>query len=236
MSVDARARAIGGFIHAAMINTIPTAFWLIFHILENRKVYDEIVDEVLASGPVDAAAGVFSNDELKKMVKLDSMLTETLRLDNTSNSFRFRIVEHDLDLKLSLLDGRKMNFSVKKNTMVMTCPTLLHHDEEVFENAEEFKWDRFVPVGDKPIEFRKGGRLISNPVDAFGGGPVYCPGRNFARGEIKAIVALMLLEYDLRFADGAVPPKPPMYDNQSFQYHGVPAHDVVFELRRRSRI
>jgi cholesterol 7alpha-monooxygenase/oxysterol 7-alpha-hydroxylase len=235
MDIDSRSKGIAANIHASVLNSIPTAFWLLFHILENRTAYDAIVEEVRETRQVNATVAVFSADELKRMVKLDSMLTETLRLESTNSKFRLRLVERDLpDLNLPLVDGSMMQFSVKKNTIVMTCPTLMHLDEEVFENAREYKWDRFVPSGDKPIEFRKGGKLIINPVEAFGGGPVYCPGRNFARGEIKAIIALLLFEYDLRFADGVVPTKPAMLDNKTSQNHGVPAHDVVFELRPRA--
>jgi cytochrome P450 len=60
----------------------------------------------------------------------------------------------------------------------MTFPILMHHDEDVFENADEFKRNRFdVPVGDKLIEFHKGDRLTDNAVEVLGCKPNYCTGQ-----------------------------------------------------------
>ena len=61
--------------------------------------------------------------------------------------------------------------------------------------ARAFVWDRFVG---KPELVRK--------VTPFGGGASMCPGRSFARREIKAFVAATLAKYELELPAHATPP------------------------------
>jgi hypothetical protein len=55
---------------------------------------------------INTAEPVFTNDELKKMVKLDSMPTETLRLESTATIIRLNLDERDHDVYLPIVDGR----------------------------------------------------------------------------------------------------------------------------------
>ena len=83
-------------------------------------------------------------------------------------------------------------------------------------------------------EHEKNNKAIQNPVEAFGGGPTMCPGRKFAKGEIKSIVAGILCDYEIRFAKGADTEKPGMLDNKSILSFGVPDSDVEIEIRARA--
>merc|ERR1712154_128173 len=69
----------------------------------------------------------------------------------------------------------------------------LHMDETVFENPTSFQYDRFLP---NKVFTKQDGKVLSNPVRAFGGGTTMCPGRKFARIEIKAFVAELLYRYE----------------------------------------
>ena len=61
-----------------------------------------------------------------------------------------------------------------------------------------------------------------------------CPGRNFAKGEIKSIVAGFLCDYEIRFANGSATKRPGMLDNKSFLSFGVPESDIEIEIRART--
>jgi len=111
---------------------------------------------------------------------------------------------------------------------------LSHTDEEIFVDAKTFKWDRFLPLPDGSLpKFYKNGMQIRNPVNPFGGGPTLCPGRKFAKAEIKAIIAVMLVEYDIRFADDLVPSPPKLRNPMYLRSNGTPASDVLIEIQKR---
>jgi hypothetical protein len=236
ISVDGRARGILPLLFGALVNSGPAVHSIINRILENSTVYKEVLDEVLNisqqhSHEKKLIGGGFTLPELNEMVKLDSIFTETLRLDNTRNAYRFRRVARDLDLKLALSNGDKVAFFAAKGSTVVTCPPIMNCDEEVFTSAEEFRWDRFLARDGKAVEFHKNGTLLSSPVEAFGGGSRLCPGRNLARAFAKSLIAKILIEYDIRFVDDVIPDVADV--KKKISYGRSPKSDVTVELRRR---
>jgi cholesterol 7alpha-monooxygenase/oxysterol 7-alpha-hydroxylase len=107
--LDGRARFQALSIHAAVLNTVPTTFWLVYHLLENSVAYDEVVDE-LQQIKKKSKTTFFSVEDLNQMTKLDSVLMETLRLDSTNKQFRPRYAERDMELELPFDDGTKRSF------------------------------------------------------------------------------------------------------------------------------
>ena len=114
---------------------------------------------------------------------------------------------------------------------MVTCPPIMNCDEDVFTSAEEFRWDRFLARNGKAVEFRKNGTLLSSPVEAFGGGSHLCPGRNLARALVKSLIAKILLNFDIRFVDDAIPKKAEV--RKKFSYGRSPKSDITVELRCR---
>lgn len=129
------------------------------------------------------------------MQVLDSCITETLRLtagplvvrEVTAPSFTF-----------TLPSGEALRF--RQGDRLMLFPYFQHHDPELFPNPEAFQHDRFV---DPPLSYRKAGYSVpfSAAVMPFGGGATYCPGRKFARNEIKTIAAYLLANFNVSLAD-----------------------------------
>lgn len=259
MSTESLCRyQLTNILAATTLNTIPTAFWVVYYLLAIPNAYAAVEKEVLSifrerggdsKSVVDDDDGglvgdehSFTLSELDRMTNLDSLVTETIRLKTTACTFRTREAERDCDITFQIdkggaggLRGEKKKISVKQGTKVLTCPTLLHRDVDVFEDASSFKWDRFLPDKDdgKPPVFAKGGRRLLRPVEAFGAGPTMCPGRKFARAEIKAVVSNVLIRYDTRFVGGKVPSPPRLRENSSASSSGMPGSDVPFELRKR---
>lgn len=221
---------------ATYTNAVPTTFWLVYHLLSYEDAYKAVKKEIRAIYDEKRQSKhdslYFTLSDLDRMVHLDSILTETIRLTTTHRSFRFRNADKDFEMKLTV-DNEKKQFNVKKGTLFLTSVALDHRDEEVFENATEFKWDRFVPGPDgKPPVFRKNGRVITRPVNPFGGGVSLCPGRRFALAEMKILMATMLLDYDIRFKDNVIPEAPKMFRNGSVSSTGYPVSDVFFEIKK----
>jgi len=120
----------------------------------------------------------------------------------------------------------------KKDDLFLTCPTLVHHDADIYDDPETFQWDRFLrnPEGTSSI-VSKSGLKINKPLDAFGGGPSLCPGRKFARCEIKGTIAALMLNYDIHFIGGESPPLPEVSRQQGPLFlNGTPKTDVLVEI------
>jgi len=176
----------------------------------------------------------FTLEELEEMECLDSIISETLRLRSTNKMLRVRHATEDFRIKLNMPLSKKLHqFDVKKGTYFISCPTLMHRDPEIFEDPITFKWDRFMRGPDgKPPVFSKNGRTILRPVDAFGGGATLCPGRRFARTEIKALIASIIINYDVRFPNKKIPVAP--IDHKTIVNSGMPLHDVEVEICKKT--
>ena len=187
---------------ASSANTIPTGFWVIYNLLKHKDAYEAIQKEVSdIYSQRGSSSKTLSLEELDQLVKLDSAITETLRL--YSESMIARDVTEDFELDLRINNGDDTNkeehkYIVRKNARIAIMMSSLHMDESVFENATTFQYDRFLPRdGEEKVVFKKNGKVLPTPVRPFGGGVSMCPGRKFARYEIKAYVAELLYKYDL---------------------------------------
>ena len=85
---------------------------------------------------------------------------------------------------------------VPKGTWIVISPTVSHQMESVFKNAAAFEPDRFAPPRD---EDKRDFAYIS-----FGGGRHKCLGNAFAILQIKAILALLLGQYEFELAGDAI--------------------------------
>lgn len=260
MTEDDRVRFLLSPLWVATINQIPTTFWAVYYLLANHDAYNAVKEEVLAvlekrsktkgqSGMTGEGYSTttprFSLSELENMRALESLIEETLRLKTTERSLKSRIATGDFVMKLPLNKESK-EIHVRKGTLVVTSPTMMHRDGNIFDDPLAFKWNRFLPSepnGDAPA-FSKNSKVIRNPVDAFGSGPTLCPGRRFAKAQMKLIIATVLSEYDLRFATGGlaadgsgvpvIVPHPPRTMNMKKGFsNGIPSEDVVIKVRKQ---
>ncbi|MGZ3408711.1 MAG: cytochrome P450, partial [Polyangia bacterium] len=81
---------------------------------------------------------------------------------------------------------------VPKGTWIIISPTVSHQMESVFKNARAFDPDRYAPPRE---EDKRDFAYIS-----FGGGRHKCLGNAFAILQIKAILALLLGQYEFELA------------------------------------
>jgi len=151
--------------------------------------------------PSSMSPVLFTMDDLKDMVYLESCMLEALRL--ASASLVIREVEKNMELEVK--NGSKFKF--RKGDFVTISPSLHHFDEELFgKDAEKFRGDRFVytPEGSSTPTVRrsleKSGKSIpiTQCVMPFGGGVSMCPGRFFAMAEIKLFTAHLIMSSKLK--------------------------------------
>jgi len=235
VSIDGRARLMLANLWVALFNILPTAFWLVHHILEDPVAKQAVVEEIRKIGQNRKEKSsnnntIFTHDDLNEMYMLESMLLETFRFDTTREIFRLRRAVGHLDLQLSMADGKKVQVSVDRGSKIITCPPLSNRDDEVFQSADKFVWNRFAPTCAGPVEFRKNDKILPNPIDIFGSGPHYCPGRNFARGLLKALIANLLLQYDICFSENGDKKIPGLYKSVAISMFKTTAPDTDVEI------
>lgn len=218
------------FLWASVGNTIPATFWALYYLVRHPEalaaVRDEI-DHLLQStgqkkGP-DYDIHI-TREQLDSLVLLGSAINESLRL--CSASMNIRVVQEDFLLELE--DGQSV--SLRKGDFVALYPPALHKDPEVFEDPEEYKYDRFVEDGKEKTAFYKKGKKLKSFLMPFGSGSTICPGRFFAVNEIKQFLAALLAYLDMEI----VTYKPIGQDN-SRSGLGIllPNSDVHFRFKPR---
>ena len=210
---------------ASVGNTIPTTFWVMYFLLQEVRgagagvsdVWTTVMAEITRGSNSD---GTFAQSELDNMPMLDACITETLRLCSGSMIMREVIASN---VTLTLSSGK--SYSFRKGDRVGICPPLAHLDEEVFTSSQTFnprRWivtdpgatdaERALSVTGKLPEntLRKNGKPIPSTQAflPFGGGASLCPGRRFARNEIKALVAVLFSSYDLEVEGSAYASRP----------------------------
>lgn len=158
----------------------------------------------------------WSKDAVAKMVKLDSFMKESMRTQTLGSMSMNRKV-----LKPWTLSN---GVTIPPGSTVSTHLYAVHKDPDNYSNPLEFVGFRFLSVnpgytgGDESVtasEAIMDGRMeggegetketkemwytTSKTFLGFGHGKHGCPGRFFAAFELKAIIATLLLEYDIKW-------------------------------------
>lgn len=175
---------------AAQANTAVVAFFTLFFILRDpvvKKVIEEEVRSVLATSDKQSPRGTpyLTADVLNRMEKLDSCISETLRL--VSAPLPMREVMQDLDIEL--VSGQTVR--LKQGQFAAIYPRYTHMHPDIYANPDQFQWDRYLGK-QKPNSFFYQGDPLKYALIPFGVGLSMCPGRHFARNEFKVITALLL--------------------------------------------
>jgi oxysterol 7-alpha-hydroxylase len=157
-----------------------------------------------SSLPSSSSLSSFSQDQLNKLITVDAAITEALRL--SSGNILMRCCLDSCSLTLD--SGNTYNF--RKGDMIGMCSALTHLDAEVYDDPTVYNIDRWL-VGDTEEEIArcsigsnpnltngKGRKLPpSTSFGSFGGGSGLCPGRRFARNELKIMLVMLFSYFDI---------------------------------------
>ena len=120
--------------------------------------------------------------------------------------------------------------TVPAGTLIAVPSGVIHKDEEIYPNPEEFDGFRFAKLRERNVDAMARHQALSPSVDylTFGYGRhawwvlflpqpfavthtfSISPGRFFAVNEVKAFLAHVLVTYDIKFEEGEQAP-PPLY-------------------------
>jgi sterol 14alpha-demethylase len=130
----------------------------------------------------------FGWEQAIAMEKMDLALRETERLHP---------VAYILSRKATA-DIEREGYTIRKGDFVLLAPSVTHRMEETFSNPDAYDPERFNPAN-------PAAQIESNSLIGFGGGVHRCAGVNFARMEMKILLAILLQHYDMELLDEVRP-------------------------------
>ncbi|KAI0854944.1 cytochrome P450 oxidoreductase [Xylaria cubensis] len=195
MSLADTARGEVGACMALLNNTIPGAFWLIYHIYSDVTVLQDIRHELITNA---VRLENSDEDDGTRMIDAESVLSACPVLQSTMQEvFRFRGIGTGMVrsvLEDQILDSQ---FYLKKGSLIF-APNSVQHFAPSFwgGDCEEFDYRRFLPKA-------AGGRAANAKfLRIFGGGGAYCPGRHFASSLLLIFAALVSLQLEIQPTQG----------------------------------
>jgi cytochrome P450 len=193
MSKRGRASLDLGLLFALLSNAVPTTGWVIMHLLNptgDKTLLPRVMDELQTARREDGSLDI---PTLVSLPLLQSIFQETLRL------YTDVLVTRTILEDMTLPNEGKGNILMKKGSVVIAPSWLGHYDGEVWgsdtHRYDTFYAERFLTTnaqGKKTFTMNgTNGKLFP-----FGGGKSMCPGRVFAKQEVFASVALILLNFE----------------------------------------
>ncbi|TFY69205.1 hypothetical protein EVJ58_g555 [Rhodofomes roseus] len=140
-----------------------------------------------------------------EMHKVDSFIRESQRIAGIGNTHIFRVAMKDYTFS----DGT----FVPEGTFVAMASKATHTDETIYPRANEFDPFRFSEMREndnntEEMTSKYGMVTLGTNHVPFGHGKHACPGRFFAAVELKAMLAHLLITYDVRpEKEGVQPPR-----------------------------
>lgn len=164
---------------AAHETTVGHTSWTLIDLLQNPDYLAQVKDELQEV----LGDSEYTPEKLKQLKTLDWATLESERKHPAAHVI-MRGVRDDMEF-----DG----FKIPQGSMVFVAPETAHNIPEVFTNPEKYDPMRFSP------ERKEGSKKFS--LIGFGGGAHRCAGVNFAKLEIKVIMAKLLQHYDIELLD-----------------------------------
>lgn len=161
--------------------------WALADILQSPD-YEAVLRAELQNVLGGSDGSDLSWEQAIALQKMDLALRETERLHP---------VAFILSRKASA-DIEREGYTIRKGDFVLLAPSVTHRMEETWIEPDRYNPERFNAE-------RADAQIESNSLVGFGGGVHRCAGVNFARMEMKVVVAALLQNFDMELIDEAKP-------------------------------
>ncbi|EJD07458.1 cytochrome P450 [Fomitiporia mediterranea MF3/22] len=150
----------------------------------------------------------WSKVAMTKMWKLDSFMKESQRINGVQLTSLSRKIMSDMTLS----DGTFL----PAGTFVAANVIGAHRDDSHYPDADKFDGFRFAKLREQSSEEGVKHQMVNTSPEylAFGHGRHACPGRFFAVNELKAMMAYLILHYDVKAEIEGVRPENEYHRNQ----------------------
>jgi len=202
-------------------SAIHTSANAITHALYHLAASPEFVQPLREEAEAIIREEGWSKAAMSKLRKMDSFLKESQRL----NGFNAISIMRLARTPLTLSDGTY----IPKGTVVAAAATPTHTDDENYTNPEVFDPFRFSDIRGEDGQGTKH-QFVHTSVDylPFGHGKRACPGRFFAANQLKAMLAHIVLNYDVKFEKEGVRPANEWF---ALTIEPCPSSKVLFRKR-----
>ncbi|OCB86528.1 cytochrome P450 [Sanghuangporus baumii] len=177
------------FVNFAAIHTSSNSFThALFHLATEPHYIAPLREEVATVIKEEGWTKV----AMTKMWKLDSFLKESIRINGIFTLTLNRKVMRDYTMS----DGTFL----PAGTFVAANIAAQHSDDAHYPDADKFDGFRFSKMREQSVEESVKHQTVNTASDylAFGHGRHACPGRFFAVNELKAMMAYLLMNYDVK--------------------------------------
>ena len=187
-----------GFLFGLSSNAIPATIWTLCHVItsDDPTLLPELMAELTSAQRPDGSLDI---SKLIQLPLLNSMYSETLRM--YVDVLVTRIINQSFTVPSS--HAGHPGYLLEKGNVAMVPSALSHRDPNYWSSyGEEAKdpeiWHarRFLHQG------RYSTSGTSNKLFPYGGGNHMCPGRIFAKQEILAAIAIVLLTFEIHVEEG----------------------------------
>lgn len=161
--------------------------WALADILQNSD-YEAVLRGELATVIGDSDGSDLGWEQAIAMVKMDLSLRETERLHPVAFILSRKANE----------DIERDGYKIAKGDFVLLAPSVTHRMTETWVEPDRYNPERFNAE-------REDAQIESNSLVGFGGGVHRCAGVNFARMEMKVILAILLQHYEMELIDEVKP-------------------------------
>lgn len=159
--------------------------WTMTELLKHPRVLKQLQEEVRDCINNDKTR--VDEDDVKNMKYLKAVIKETLRLHPPLPLLLFR--ESSQDVKIN-------GYDIAAGTQVIINAWAIHRDSSYWEEAEEFKPERFL--NSSSVDFN-GQDFEFIP---FGAGRRGCPGMSFGLVDVELVLATLAYEFDWKLPQG----------------------------------
>ncbi|KAH9055827.1 cytochrome P450 [Lactarius deliciosus] len=182
---------------AAIHSTSITLTNALYRLLSNPEYVEPLRHDVESA----VAEEGWTKAGMDKMHKVDSFLRETQRLDSLDYLSLFRLALRPFTFSNGV--------TIPAGTLIAAPTGAIHRDGENFPNPEEFDGFRFAKLHERDgNDVARCQALSASPDNlTFGYGRHACPGRFFAVNEVKALLAHVVVTYDIKFEEGQQAPR-----------------------------
>ncbi|GME33224.1 cytochrome P450 [Neofusicoccum parvum] len=177
-------------VNIAAIHTSSTTFIdVIVLVALTPEIHDELREEIER---VFAAEGGWTKQALTYLMKVDSVMTEAVRVTGGINSVRLtRKTIKDWTMSDGTFLPKGTRFSIPAYHRL--------RDPDFVENAEKFDCFRMYRRRQDPEKANQHQFVMTSEDNLhFGHGINACPGRFFAANEVKTLLVWMLMRYEIR--------------------------------------